>query len=189
MNQSYLFLADFPLDKRAFREGLSSLDASFRLEFLDERKGLIHGNAGLGSELSVLLPAIHEDLGANITILAIHRETPLTRKLMKEAIGYFPNKVLYISDILLKEFSFGDFSSLPLLSAEFKDVPHELMLTAGAFLRSGLNASLAAKTLFIHRNTLNYRMRAFIDLTGLDIREYHNALLLELYFQFAYRGS
>jgi DNA-binding PucR family transcriptional regulator len=88
-----------------------------------------------------------------------------------------------MSDILMKEFSFGDFSSLPLLSQEFKAVPHELLLTAGAFLRCGLNASLAAETLIIHRNTFNYRLAQFIDITQLDIRDYHNALLLEIYFQ------
>jgi DNA-binding PucR family transcriptional regulator len=65
----------------------------------------------------------------------------------------------------MKEFSFGDYSSIPLLNAEFKEVPHELLLTAGTFLRCGLNASLAAETLIIHRNTFNYRLAQFIDLT------------------------
>jgi len=189
MSQRYFFLADRPLNRQAFKESLSSLEVPFTIDFDDEKRGLIIGETSLGASLAVLLPAIHEDLDVNITILAIHRESSLTRKLIREAIGYFPNKVLYESDILLKEFSFGDFSSLPLLANEFKDVPHELMLTAGAFLRTGLNASLSAKTLFVHRNTFNYRMRAFIEKTGLDIREYHNALLLELYFQFAAHGS
>ncbi|HBB05327.1 MAG TPA: hypothetical protein DCZ41_01870, partial [Firmicutes bacterium] len=45
-------------------------------------------------------------------------------------------------------------------------------------------ACLTAETLYIHRNTFNYRLNAFIEKTGLDIREYHNALLLEFYFQF-----
>jgi hypothetical protein len=34
-------------------------------------------------------------------------------------------------------------------------------------LRCGLNASLAAETLIIHRNTFNYRLAQFIDKTGL----------------------
>ena len=55
-------------------------------------------------------------------------------------------------------------------------------LTAGTYLRCGLDASLAANKLIVHRNTFNYRLNAFIARTGLDIRDYHNALLLELYF-------
>ncbi|MGN1075804.1 MAG: helix-turn-helix domain-containing protein, partial [Candidatus Enteromonas sp.] len=42
---------------------------------------------------------------------------------------------------------------------------------------------LSAQTLFVHRNTFLYRLNKFIELTNLDIRDYHNALLLELYFQ------
>jgi DNA-binding PucR family transcriptional regulator len=46
-----------------------------------------------------------------------------------------------------------------------------------------LDATLSAKRLFVHRNTFLYRLNRFIELTNLDIRDYHNALFLELYFQ------
>jgi DNA-binding PucR family transcriptional regulator len=34
-----------------------------------------------------------------------------------------------------------------------------------------LNASLTAKRLFIHRNSLQYRIDKFIERTGIDIRQ------------------
>lgn len=128
---------------------------------------------------------MHDDLGINLTVIISHKYGPLEEKLLNKAVAYFPNQCLYLTDMLLKELSFGDYSSFPLLSAEFRNVSEELMLTAGTFLRCGLNASLTSETLFIHRNTFNYRLNAFIEKTGLDIRDYHNALLLELYFQLA----
>ena len=63
----------------------------------------------------------------------------------------------------------------------------ELMETSSAYLKSDLNASLASSSLYIHRNTFNYRLQKFIDVTGLDIRNYHNALLLEIYLGFRRR--
>jgi DNA-binding PucR family transcriptional regulator len=83
----------------------------------------------------------------------------------------------------MKEMSFGDYSSYGALIKLFKGINYDLMLTASTYLRCGLDACLAAKKLFIHRNTFNYRLNAFIAATGLDIRDYHNALFLELYFQ------
>ena len=57
---------------------------------------------------------------------------------------------------------------------------------AVALARRGL---LASEALFVHRNTFNYRLNAFIRESGLDIRDYHNALLLEIYFQLSPRFS
>ena len=37
---------------------------------------------------------------------------------------------------------------------------------------------LIAQKLYLHRNTVNYRLQKFIEQSGLDIRDYHNAQLL-----------
>lgn len=55
------------------------------------------------------------------------------------------------------------------------------MQTGLTFILSGLNATLAAKRLYIHRNTFNYRLNKFIEQTSLDIRDFDNALLLYIY--------
>ena len=52
----------------------------------------------------------------------------------------------------------------------------ELMLTGEAFLNSNLNVSETARELYIHRNTLNYRLDKIEKLTGLDIRKFGDAL-------------
>lgn len=51
----------------------------------------------------------------------------------------------------------------------------ETLHTIQVFLQCNLNASLTAKTLFIHRNSLQYRLDKFIDATGIDIRSFANA--------------
>jgi hypothetical protein len=183
MNKFYLFLANGAIDRFSFKNALDGLGENYDITYLSAEKGYLLSDEKFAVRLQGILLPLHDDLGLTITLLAVHKIGPLEEKALKEALAYFPNQCLFLSDVLMKEFSFGDYSSLPLLSAEFKDVPHELLLTAGAFLRCGLNASLAAETLIIHRNTFSYRLAQFIDITSLDIRDYHNALLLEIYFQ------
>ena len=184
MTKYYLFLASNPLDRDLWEESLSSLikePLSFTYE--SDRKGYILASEKLGIRLQDCLYNIHEDLVITVTVVIAHRDGALEEKLLREALSYFPNQCLYLTDMLMKELSFGDYSSFPLLSNEFRNVPHDLLLTAGTYLRCGMDASETAQSLFIHRNTFNYRLAAFIAQTQLDIRDYHNALLLELYFQ------
>ncbi|MGM0876857.1 MAG: PucR family transcriptional regulator [Bacillota bacterium] len=56
----------------------------------------------------------------------------------------------------------------------------ELHQTIEAFLQSNLNASSTAKTLFIHRNSLQYRLEKLLEKTGLDIRTFSNAAFVFL---------
>ncbi|MCY8607352.1 helix-turn-helix domain-containing protein, partial [Bacillus sonorensis] len=44
-----------------------------------------------------------------------------------------------------------------------------------AYMQCNLNASLTAKRLFIHRNSLQYRIDRFIEKTGIDIRQFEEA--------------
>lgn len=54
-------------------------------------------------------------------------------------------------------------------------VDDELLETAKVFLECNLNASLAAKKLYMHRNSLQYRIEKFIEKTGIDIRHFRGA--------------
>lgn len=56
----------------------------------------------------------------------------------------------------------------------------EILHTLKVFLQYNLNASLAAKRLHIHRNSLQYRFDKFINKTGIDCRDFSNAVFLSL---------
>src|SRR5574344_349021 len=163
MTKYYLYETNAPFDEKAFRSALDSLESPYDLTVMSQTSGCIVADENFLMGLGHLVLPLHDDLRIIITFLCAHARGPLEEKALKQAVAYFPNQALYLTDVLMKEFSFGDYSSLPLLSAEFKDVPHELMLTAGTFLRCGLNASLASENLIIHRNTFNYRLARFIE--------------------------
>lgn len=52
----------------------------------------------------------------------------------------------------------------------------EMMRTVNAFLANGMNVSRAARQLFMHRNTLSYRLNCIKKQTGLDLRNFDMAM-------------
>jgi sugar diacid utilization regulator len=65
------------------------------------------------------------------------------------------------------------------LSSVFLEDP-ELYTTIKVFLENNLNASLTSKKLFIHRNTLQYRIDKFIDKTGVQLKDFYGAFTVFL---------
>ncbi|ELK47642.1 helix-turn-helix domain-containing protein [Halobacillus sp. BAB-2008] len=56
------------------------------------------------------------------------------------------------------------------------DEEKELLDTIRVFLESGSNTTLAAKKLYMHRNSLQYRVDKFIERTGLDVKKFEVAV-------------
>lgn len=185
MIRYYLFLSSTPLNRESFEDAISSVsEEKISFTYINDTEGYFQAGDRLASTLQQVLFNIHETLGINFSIIIAHKRDEFEEKMLIEALTYYPNQCFFLSDILLKEVSFGNYSSIPLLAKEFKQVEPDLLMTAGTFLRCGLNGLLTAEMLYVHRNTFNYRLNSFIEQTSLDIRDYHNALLLELYFQF-----
>ncbi len=59
----------------------------------------------------------------------------------------------------------------------------EIMDTILGFINQNLNASQTAKMLYMHRNTLNYRLDNFIEKTEIDVRTFKGALAIHLLFR------
>ncbi len=57
---------------------------------------------------------------------------------------------------------------------------HELMETMKVFLENSSNTSLAAKKLYVHRNTLQYRLEKFTEKTGMNLKDFSSALTVYL---------
>ena len=58
-----------------------------------------------------------------------------------------------------------------------KIMTDEMVETIRAFFRNNLNLSTTARQLFIHRNTLLYRMEKIRKATGLDLRKFEDAAI------------
>ncbi len=73
---------------------------------------------------------------------------------------------------------FGD--SLPVLD-------EELLSTINRFFKNSLNISETARQLYLHRNTLVYRLERVQKMTGLDIRNFEDALTFRIAWMAASR--
>lgn len=64
----------------------------------------------------------------------------------------------------------------------FSKLDNEMIRTIEVFFRCGLNLSDAAKELYIHRNTLIYRLDKIEKYTAYDIRNFNSAVLFKVVF-------
>ncbi len=58
----------------------------------------------------------------------------------------------------------------------------ETIQTIQGFIKANLNQSVAAKTMYMHRNTLNYRIDHFIALAEIDVKSFSGAYAFHLLF-------
>ena len=64
----------------------------------------------------------------------------------------------------------------------FSELDNQMIKTIDVFFKCGLNLSDAAKELYIHRNTLIYRLDKIQKCTSYDIREFNSAVLFKIVF-------
>ena len=57
---------------------------------------------------------------------------------------------------------------------------HETLFTIQKFFENNLNVSETSRKLFVHRNTLVYRLEKIKKLTGLDLREFDDAIVFKV---------
>lgn len=65
-------------------------------------------------------------------------------------------------------------------SGEMTEFDQEILTTINTFFDNNLNVSETARQLFVHRNTLVYRIEKLQKSTGLDIRTFEDAMTLKI---------
>lgn len=58
----------------------------------------------------------------------------------------------------------------------------EMMRTLDAFFANGMNVSATARALYMHRNTLMYRLKAIRKRTGLNVQSFDAAVTFKLLY-------
>jgi carbohydrate diacid regulator len=61
-----------------------------------------------------------------------------------------------------------------------ESLDHETLFTIQRFFENNLNVSETSRKLFVHRNTLVYRLDKIKKLTGLDLREFEHAIVFKI---------
>ena len=61
-----------------------------------------------------------------------------------------------------------------------ENLDHETLFTIQRFFENSLNVSETSRKLFVHRNTLVYRLDKIKKMTGLDLREFEDAIVFKI---------
>ncbi len=61
-----------------------------------------------------------------------------------------------------------------------ESLDHETLFTIQRFFENNLNVSETSRKLFVHRNTLVYRLEKIKKITGLDLREFDDAIIFKI---------
>ncbi len=61
-----------------------------------------------------------------------------------------------------------------------ESLDHETLMTIQSFFENNLNVSETSRKLFVHRNTLVYRLDKIRKMTGLDLREFEHAITFKV---------
>lgn len=183
MNKYYLFKTNSPFDIKVFNELIKSFyTQKFRLEIVSKTSGYIYATSELGQSLGEVINVIISDLGFKISFVATHKIDEISNFALNNAFIKGINFSSLADVLLILLYDRNDYVK-KLLKQAFNEVDHELIFTAEAYLKNDLNAVKAAKTLYLHRNTFNYRLNKFINITQLDIRDYANAFYFNLYLK------
>ena len=99
----------------------------------------------------------------------------------KYVYGYYQmglEKILYLTDTdILTDYCF---ENMP--DANFGELDTETINTIRTFLESDLSIAETARKLYLHRNTLVYRLDKFQKDTGLDVRKFQDAFKCHMGF-------
>ena len=106
-------------------------------------------------------------------------DTGIRHQLAGNVFRYSRVALERLSDLIPEE-KIHPFVREILTEETLKNLTDEMLETIRVFFRNDMNLSTTARELFIHRNTLLYRMEKIRKLTGLDVRNFEDAAVFRI---------
>ena len=184
MIKYYLFYSYQKLNKTEFDEIIRNLYSYYSdIEYENNNSGIIMADENFYFRLDIIQNVLLNDLNINLIFL----ETFDLNNISYLALNYLIDKRksgLYSLDEVIFD---SYINKIYILSDElikiFNQCDKDLLNTAKYYLKANMNSVLASKYLYVHRNTFDYRLNKFKEITKLDIKNYKNALIFDLYLK------
>lgn len=84
-------------------------------------------------------------------------------------------KVYYLFDLIIDKIK-NNSINVSILNSLFKNIPDSIIDTVKQYIVMNQSVINTSEAMFTHRNTINYRLNKFIELTGINIRETNSAM-------------
>ncbi|QTM98602.1 hypothetical protein ERJ70_04395 [Sediminibacillus dalangtanensis] len=193
----YFHLSESTIEPAAFREAIAGFYPEFvPIVWISANQGVIveqgrepdDGKISYGQITDLLMSdfymKVHLFIGPSFSDLVHARKRfqkgaewfETVRRYTKSSVLSFIDAVPYL---ILSQSSVRNEE---IVSAVFQDTleEKELLATIQTFLECNSNATMAAKELYMHRNSLQYRVDKFIEKTGIDVKQFKGALTVYL---------
>jgi len=128
-----------------------------------------------------------EDFGEDITIMIepyIEEDFALGPSIIP-FLKTLPHQIYYFEDIItyavLKN---NEHLKQEIISYISTKANNEVIHTVREFIENSMNSSVSAKKLYMHRNTLNYRVDNFIDATQINVKTFKGANAIYMLYKF-----
>lgn len=182
MFKYYYFVSNQKINRSSFDEIIRiSYHQYLEIDYIDEFRGIILSDENFGVRLKSIYGILISDLNINLIFLETYKLNTLSLKAIKKLLLDNRYGVYHLGEVIYFYNLKNDRELQGLLENELNKIDKELINTAKTYLDCNMNAILASNTLYIHRNTFNYRLNKFIELTQLDIKNYNNSLIFFLY--------
>ncbi|TCP29300.1 PucR-like helix-turn-helix protein [Scopulibacillus darangshiensis] len=190
----HFFLKEAPDDKADFEEAINGLlSVSFTIVWENHIQGVIVVHHHERARHEEMADIIATDFYIDISIM-VSQVTSLQnghayyveqKKLFFAARRLYPGRHVFYHENLLP---LSLIQTLPsekrnVLFGQNNQMDHidpELIHSVSVFFEHNLNLTTASKALFIHRNSLQYRIDRFYEATRLDPKHFHDAVIISL---------
>ena len=171
-------------------ELFNSLGSSFKIESVENDVITLIDNDYYNPEpidLGEFSELILEDFDSNITMFLepyLDNEFILSNDI-KSFIKELPHGVYYFEDII----TYSVVRNNKVLKSKILDyinekVNNEVVHTVLEFIENNMNSSSTSKKLYMHRNTLNYRIDNFIEITKINVKTFKGANAIYLLYKY-----
>ncbi|MEN1970465.1 helix-turn-helix domain-containing protein [Lentibacillus sp. N15] len=182
------------LDPSAFKEAIQAIFTSeIAILWENDHTGIIVEIDDKGLSYEQIVDVLMSDLYVKIKFYVgeYHKDLQQAKsyynRLLNDAPAAFSytkdNVISYMYAIPYLIVDQADHTFLQMLAETvLKDILQdaEILETIEAFIQHNLNISVTAKVLYMHRNSLQYRIDKFIEKTGIDIRQFQAAMTVKL---------
>ena len=134
----------------------------------------IHANIGIGSQVEGI-----KDLARSFKEAQVSLEVGKVFDTEKSIVSYDNlgiARLIYQLPITLCE----TFLKEVFKKGSIESLDQETLFTIQKFFENNLNVSETSRKLFVHRNTLVYRLEKIKKITGLDLREFDHAIIFKI---------
>jgi sugar diacid utilization regulator len=185
-------------DRKEFAEAMQALfPGSHTFLWRTQKEGFLIQEVDEQFEAEVKISSIIDTLAADFftrpTIFIgsfiqhpadMKHHTDWESRLFHDTADSFPKKHLFLEQelslfYLLSRFSRKSLDDVSRIIAPVKE-DHVLLESILCYLEANMNTTLAAKQMYMHRNTMQYRVDKFIEKTSVDIKQFPNAVSVYL---------